>query len=589
MTRYAEGDKERVRDATDLLSLVETRTELSRKGVDSYFGRCPFHDERTASFHVRPQVGVYYCFGCHAKGDAFSFLMETEGLGFVEAMESLAERAGIELVREEEDPEAAERRGREKRLLEVLERAAAWYARALWESDDAERARAYLLGRGLSEETLRTFGVGWAPDAWDRTLVASRRAGWTEEELFAAGLVQRAKTGRVFDRFRERIMFPLADERGRVRGFGARAMRDDQGAKYLNSAEGPVFSKGRQLFALDRARRPAATTGEVVLAEGYTDVLALHQAGVETAVGLMGTALTEDQVGVLARTAKTVVLALDADRAGQEAMLKAARLAEGRGLELRVVGLPEGSDPADLLASEGAEALRTRCGRSMPFVVFRVERVLAEADTGSAEGRDRALTELRPLVRGLPPSIVREELVQRIAAHLQLPPTLVATLGGGGRSSPSVGARSGRDPGDARPAPVAAALDRRERTERDFLALVLALPAPGVEALGRLDPDAHFTTDATRRAARHIAAHPSDALAALTEEDDDLADLLARITARAERLRATRDLLRQAELILDLGRTEREIASARAEHRPHVDLAAHRDRVRRGIEDLELG
>jgi len=587
VTRYAEGSKERVRDATDLLALVETRTELSRKGVDSYFGRCPFHDERTASFHVRPQVGVYYCFGCHAKGDAFSFLMETEGLGFVEAMESLAERAGVELEREEEDPGAAERRGHEKRLLEVLERAAAWYARALWESDDAERARAYLLGRGLSEETLRAFGVGWAPEAWDRVLVASRRAGWSEEELFAAGLVQRGKGGRVFDRFRERIIFPLADERARVRGFGARAMREDQGAKYLNSAEGPVFSKGRQLFALDRARRPAATAGEVVLAEGYTDVLALHQAGVATAVGLMGTALTEDQVGVLARTAKTVVLALDADRAGQEAMLKAARLAEGRGLELRVVGLPEGSDPADLLASEGAEALRTRFGRSMPFVVFRVERALAEADTGSAEGRDRALTELRPLVRGLPPSIVREELVQRIAAHLQLPETLVATLGGGGRGRPGSGAPDGSR--GTRPAPVAAALDRRERTERDFLALVLALPAPGAEALARLDPDAHFTTEATRRAARHIAAHPSDPLAGVAEEDAELGALLARITARAERLRATRDLLRQAEFILDLGRTEREIASARAERRPHADLAAHRDRVRRGIEELELG
>ncbi len=559
MSRFAEGSKERVRQSAGILEVVGARVELQRKGVDSYFGPCPFHDERTPSFHVRPSTDSYFCFGCGEKGDAFTFVQQTEGMSFPEAVETLAERFGVELERVEEDPQEAERRATEKRLLALLERTAAWYARYLWEAGEAAEAREYLAGRGLSEETLRRFRVGYAPAAWDRVLGVARRAGFADAEIIAAGLAQAARgdTGRLYDRFRGRIIFPLADERGRVRGFGARAMADGEGPKYLNSAESPVFHKGRQLFALDLARRAAASAGSVVLAEGYTDVLALHQAGVPNAAGLMGTALTEDHVALLARVAPVLVLALDADTAGQGAMLKAAEVARRRKLELRVVALPEGGDPADLLVAEGEAGLRTRAARSVPFVVFQVERILAEADVGSAEGRDRALEALRPVLQPLPASVQREELARRIASHLALSPPLAATLSGGdgfvARSRP-VGAAPATGPGAG----------ARERTERAFLGLCLAFPTEGAAALGRLDLETAFLGEVTRRAARHLASHAEDPLGTVPEEAPEVGELLTGLSARFTPERASPGDLEHAELVLERGRLDRAIAAGRA-------------------------
>ncbi len=362
MSRFGDDARERVREAVDMIALVSERTELRRAGPDRYVGRCPFHDERTPSFGIDPFKKVYHCFGCQASGDVFTFVMETEGLDFAAALRALADRCGIELEPEGEDPAQAARRRRRERLHELLGRAADYYARYLWEAAEAEGARAYLLGRGLGEEILREFRVGYAPSAWDRILTASRRAGFSEEELLAAGLASRSRSrpGQVFDRFRERIMFPSADARGRVLGFGARAMRENQPPKYLNTSDGEIYHKRSQLFGIQLARAPAARAGRIVLVEGYTDVLALHQAGLRNAVGIMGTALTEEQVAELERVAPVLELCLDADRAGQEAMLRAARIAGGRKLELRVVALPEGADPAELIEREGADALRAR-------------------------------------------------------------------------------------------------------------------------------------------------------------------------------------------------------------------------------------
>src|SRR6201989_2255857 len=376
-----------------MVALVSARTDLRRAGVNSYFGICPFHEERTGSFHVSPDERLYHCFGCQASGDALKSVMEPEGVDFSGALETLAQRFGVELQVEAEDPRAAARRERRDRLQTLVDRAAVYYARYLWEAREAADARDYLLGRGLREETLREFRVGYAPSAWDRMMLASRRSGFTDEELLTVGLAQRSKQrpGQVFDRFRGRIMFPSADQRGRVVGFGARAMRDAQRPKYLNSAENELYRKREQLFGIDLARGAAARAGRMILVEGYTDVLALHQAGLANAVGIMGTSLTEEQVGILERVVSVLELCLDADRAGQEAMLRAARLAESRKLELRVVPLPEGTDPADLIARQGAEALRALVERSAPFIVFQVERILDRTDTRTAEGRDRAL------------------------------------------------------------------------------------------------------------------------------------------------------------------------------------------------------
>jgi DNA primase len=576
MPRYTDDSKEKVRDAVDMIALVSARTELRRAGVNSYFGRCPFHEERTGSFHVRPEEKHYHCFGCQMSGDPFRFVMETEGLDFVGAMESLAERFGVTLEVADEDPLAKARRERRERLHKLLDRAAAYYARYLWEAKEAEGARAYLAERGLEEATLKTYRVGYAPSAWDRLLLVARQAGFSEDELLATGLAQRSRQqrGSIYDRFRERIMFPLADSRGRVVGFGARAMRENQPPKYLNTSEGEVFHKGSQLFGIDLARKAAARAGSIVLAEGYTDVLALHQAGIENAVGIMGTSFTDEQARELERTARTLVLALDADGAGQEAMLRAARVAEGRSMELRVVALPPGLDPADLVQQEGAEAMRTRIGSSVPFVEFHVDRVLARAEVGTAEGKDRALAELRPLLGPLPASVLRDELVRRVAGRLDLSDQLAASLiGEGGAARQPVAAPPGPNSSFARqhangatapPAPVPVALDRRERGERTFLTLCLAFPREGRALLEEADLEQLFSSDLARRAASHLLSHADAPLEGLPDDDPELSSYVSELDARAARGGSARPgNLEHAWLSLELARLERAIDLAR--------------------------
>jgi DNA primase len=584
VTRYTDDSRDRVRDAIDMIALVSARTELRRAGVNSYFGICPFHDERTGSFHVSPDERLYHCFGCQASGDAFKFVMETEGVDFTGALESLARRFGVELQTESEDPRAAARRQHRERLHALLDRAAAYYGRYLWEADEAAPARQYLLGRGLHEDTLREFRVGYAPSAWDRMLLASRRAGFSDEELLAVGLAQRSQTrrGQVYDRFRERIMFPSTDPRGRAVGFGARAMRDNQPPKYLNTADNDIYHKRQQLFGINLARAAAARSGKMVLVEGYTDVLAVHQAGLSNAVGIMGTSLTEEQVAELERVVSVLELCLDADRAGQEAMLRAARLAAGRKLELRVVPLPEGTDPADLIERQGAEALRALVEASAPFSVFHVERILERADTRSAEGRDRALAELRPVLAELPASVLREDLLRRVAGRLELSEGRLASLIAGsapGRGGSPARSRSGTE------APVAPALDQGVRAERTFLVLCVSLPREGDAALASIDPDLLLTSDPLRRAARHLAGRAGAPLADLPPDDEQLASIVADLVARSGRAgNATVEQLEHARLLLELGRVERAIRRARAEGASGIsDLARERERMREAI------
>ncbi|HEY2537175.1 MAG TPA: CHC2 zinc finger domain-containing protein, partial [Solirubrobacteraceae bacterium] len=272
MALYTSDSRDRVRDAVDFIELVSARTDLRRAGQNSYEGLCPFHEERTPSFGIDPTQKVYYCFGCQAGGDVFKFVQETENVDFKGALELLADRCGIELQREQEDPEAAKRRRERERLFELLARTCAYYERCLWESPEAVRARDYLLGRGLGEEILREFHVGYAPSAWDRVLTGSLRGGFTESELYATGLAQRSQeNGRLYDRFRSRIMFPLANTRGRVLGFGARALSEDQRPKYLNTSDNTVYHKGLHLYGADLARVHAAKAGQTILCEGYTD------------------------------------------------------------------------------------------------------------------------------------------------------------------------------------------------------------------------------------------------------------------------------------------------------------------------------
>jgi len=594
---YTSESKDRVRDAVDFLELVSARTELRRAGPARYEGLCPFHDERTPSFGIDPAQKVYYCFGCQASGDVFTFVQETEGVDFKGALELLAERYGVELQREEEDPREAERRKHRERLLELLSRTASYYERFLWESGEASPAREYLAGRGLGEEILKEFRVGYAPSAWDRVLLASRRGGFSEQELYTTGLAQRSKeNGRMYDRFRSRIMFPLADVRGRVLGFGARAMREEQRPKYLNTSDNDVYHKGLHLYGSDLARAHATRAGEVILCEGYTDVIALHQAGMRNAVGLMGTALTGEQVGELARMSQTVLLALDADSAGQEAMLKASGLAAKRKLELRVVPLAAGADPAEMIQHDGAEAIKAAVARSVPFVRFRVERVLAGGDDSSPEGRDRIIEQLRPVFATLPPSAMRMELTRIVSGRLALPESLAETLLAG------EGSVQGRLPGTAqtgRPADGRQAVPkrpqrgsdvtRREDTERAFLALCIASPEEGERALASLDLDEHFSGGLLRRVARRLSAgelrapmsDPPGAEERL-EDDPQLKGLLAELVVEAGREKSDTAMLEVQRLQLELARVERQIQRARGQDAGDISaLAQHKAEVKR--------
>jgi DNA primase len=610
MARYTQASKDRVRDAIDFVELVSARTDLRRAGPSSYEGLCPFHDERSPSFGIDPTRKVYYCFGCQAKGDVFTFVQESEGVDFKGALELLADRCGVELEREAEDPREAEHRRRHERLMELLARTSAYYERCLWESKEAARAREYLEGRGLREETLRAFRVGYAPSAWDRVLVASRKGGFSERELYATGLAQRSasENGRIYDRFRARIMFPLADTRGRVLGFGARALREEQKPKYLNTSDNEVYHKGRHLYGADLARAHAARAGKAILCEGYTDVIAMHQAGMANTVGLMGTALTVEQVGELARMASTVLLALDADTAGQEAMLRASQLAARRSLELRVVSLPGGMDPAELIQREGPEAIAAAVEQSVPFVRFRVDRVLAAGDHSNPEGRDRMVEELRPVFATLPASAMRMELTRLVAGRLELPESLAERLlsvpaGSQVRTTGGAGPRAGREEGggDGMRASAGTArggraadrlaggeLSRRAETERTFLALCVASPEEGEQALKELDPEEHFTSERLRRAAAHLRegrlAEPMEGIA---DEDPELTGVLAELVVQAGRWPASAApaMLEVQRMQLDLARLDRRILTARAQGSGEVsDLAHRRAEVKRQFE-----
>ena len=578
MPRYTSESREKIRDAIDFVELVGARTELRRAGQQRYTGLCPFHEERSPSFGINPVEKLYYCFGCGEGGDLFKFVMETEGLDFQSALESLADRAGIELEREAEDPQAAKRRDRESRLLALLERTAAYYVRVLWESGEAADAREYLLGRGLSEGALRQFRVGYSPSAWDTVLNASWRSGYKNEEIYAAGLAVRGREGQIYDVFRGKIMFPLADRRGRVRGFGARAMRDGQGPKYVNTREGDVFSKGRQLFGLDVARAPASKAGSVILAEGYTDVIALHQAGFANTVGAMGTALTSEQASELGNLAALVLLCLDADAAGQQAAVRAAAVLPDR-LELRVVPLPPGADPADIVGEEGgAERMRTLLDGAVPFARFQVERTLERALGADATAQDQVLEEVAAVIRPLGGGIVRDDLVKLTSGRLGISPELVESAVRSARAPTA--ARGNVQAATRRPSDGAhQALDRREQTERAFLALCLALPEQGERKLAEADLDAQFTSPLTRRAAELLRGR-LETPSAVIAEDPELATLMAELVIRAGQLDATPATLDLEALQLDLHRLDREITAARTADGSLVhNLAEERQRI----------
>lgn len=464
-------------DRADLVELVRGRVNLVRRG-NRWVGRCPFHEERTPSFSlIPPDNRRYYCHGCGATGDAVRWMMDKEGAAsFPDAIEALAERFGVTVRYEQASPEEERRRKSDQRRLELLERAALFYGEYLWRAEEAGAARSYLAGRGFDEELLRGFRVGFAPG--DGSMLARRALseGFTAEQLADAGL-GRERGGRVSDFFVGRITFPITDLRGRVLGFGARTMDPNARAKYVNSPEGPRFSKRRLLFGLAQARQPAATSGWIVVVEGYTDVMALAKAGIRQAVACMGTSLTSEQVHELRRAARRIRLCFDADAAGERAAWRTAQAAGEYLADLEAIVMPAGTDPGDMARTGELERLHAIVAAAEPLSTFLITSRARRAGPTPA-AREEALREIAELLRAVPESVEKDESIRLAAGLLQLSRTMEERLRVAARHT-AAGERQGA------PAYLPSLGADWER-ERRVLVMAAALPdcAPGyLEAL----------------------------------------------------------------------------------------------------------
>lgn len=559
MARFANSSLDKLRDAVDIVDLINGYTDLRRAG-SQYTGLCPFHEERTPSFSVNPTEKLYYCFGCQEGGDSISFVQKIESLDFAQSIEWLADRYGVELEYEELDPKEAERQKQRERLYELLERATKFYERTLADADEAGPAREYLKERGFSPEVLAKFRVGYSPKAWDKLFVPALRQGFSEQELLAAGLTQRNDKGQIYDRFRGRVMFPLADSRGRVRGFGARAMREGDRPKYLNSADGPVYQKGRQLFGANHARSVAAKRGRVIAVEGYADVLALHDAGIDESVAVMGTAMTDEQVVELARLAPRIYLALDADRAGRQAMIRAARVADRHGIELLVVDLPTGKDPADLINEGGAEAFEERISKALTVVEFEIAQVLAGASLDTARGRDAVIAELQPIFELIPAGAVKDEQIRLVAGRLKVSENALAGL------------RNVRIKRDTQaPTAPASAIPESEKSERLFLASCLSAPAAGREYVDKLTDDL-LSTPLMRELRDHLRENFEKPLAGAASLKPELRDAVTEVAMLSERENASPKAIQLGFLQLEKAGLERALAGSAASDKAKIEL-----------------
>ena len=416
-------DVARVREVTDIVQLISTTVAL-RKAGRRWQGLCPFHTEKTPSFSVNAEEGLYYCFGCRASGDAITFVRQTEGLDFAASVEMLAARANITL-RYDSKGEAAQS-GRRKKLTDVVAAAVEWYHDRLLGAADAGAARRYLRSRGIDGDEVRAFKLGWAPDDWD-TLSRALRKQAPAELLVDAGLAYRNKRGGLTDNFRGRVLFPVFDVRGDPVGFGGRILPDGDGPagpKYKNTPESSLYAKSRLLYGLNWAKDAivrASEAGEVIVCEGYTDVIGLHAANLPQAVATCGTALTEDHVKMLSRFTKRIVLAFDADAAGSAAAERIYNWESKYALDVHVADLPEGSDPDDLARSD-PEDLRGRVEEAEQFLRYRLQRVLERANMATAQGRVRAADAALAVLDEHPSELVRDQFLMEVADRCELQP-----------------------------------------------------------------------------------------------------------------------------------------------------------------------
>jgi DNA primase len=537
-----------VKAAADMVEVVSARTPLRRASGSRFTGRCPFHEEKTPSFSVNPVDKLYYCFGCGKGGDIVAFVRETENLDFVGAIEWLADRFRIPLEYEEASPQHDEARRRRERLHAVLDQTAAYFERLLWDGPDGAPVREYLGGRGLGEEVAKEFRLGLSPG---RGLAEkAKERGFTLDDLKSAGLV----TTRGTDYFPQRLMFPLADSRGRVLGFQARKLREDDPlrGKYVNSPEGDLFHKGSILYGLHLAKTAIGKQDFAAVVEGNTDVIALRQAGFEPVVASMGTALTERQLRELGRMTKKLFLCFDADAAGQEATLRGMELAVKQGFEVKVVVLPEGQDPADA-PHDFAE--RLKAPESYPY--YRTRLIIERSSD-----RQEAWIRGRDFLDTVPDSPERQEAVRLLADKLDLPRGTLAGLaparGGGPRGGPAEAPRL---------------LEAADRRELEVLAACVAHPSL-VPYLAELSAD-HFDSNLNRRFRDMLVSG---------RDDPELTALRAELDARAAQEAIDERTGKELLLRLRDRKLKRDLSSA--DLAQTTELQAQLAKVRQALAEL---
>jgi len=513
--RIRDQDIEEVRRKAGLIEIASEYMQVRKAGSARFKALCPFHQEKTPSFSLEAARGLYYCFGCNKGGDVINLVMELESLTFVEAVERLAEKVGVRLTYEQQSAADRQAAGRKQRLIAAHREAVAFYHALLMDSAEAKAARDYLKGRGLSKETVAAFSLGWAPARWDDLCRHLAKKRFTEPELIEAGLALRSERGSLIDRFRGRVMFPTFDVAGEPVAFGGRVL-DDSTPKYLNTADTPIFHKGRVLYGLNWAKKAVASAGRIVVVEGYTDVIALHQAEITEVVASNGTALTADHFSLIGRFAPRAVLAFDSDRAGNAAAERAFDAALASGLDVRVLILPAGKDPADLVTSQGGEAFREITKSAVPIVEYRLLREIERFDLSDSEGRTRAVRAGIPILVRIRDEVMRRDYTSRLAEWTRLDAAVVFLEVGRATGDPT-----------ARAAPNIRRTSAQVRLERDLLKLALQYPASIEAHLDGVDPD--MLSVPTHRAIWREVAAGGDASTIVERLDEEGRGLVAKL------------------------------------------------------------
>lgn len=422
MKKFSSEFIEQVRQANDIVSVVSEYVSLKQQGRN-FWACCPFHHEKTASFSVAADKGFFYCFGCHAAGDVFAFIMKQENLSFTEAVTRLAERAHISLPKTEQSPQETARQNLCRRFFEINEMAGNFFHNCLLQSSLGKEGLAYFHSRHVSDDTIRAFKLGFAPDSWHMLTKAFQQRGVSGAELVRLGLAKE-KNGNFYDAFRKRVIFPIRDGRGRIVGFGGRVL-DDSKPKYLNSPETPIFNKRHILFALDMAQPAIYKEGCAILVEGYMDVVSAHNRGITNVVASLGTAFTTEQARLLQRQAAQLVLAYDMDAAGRQATMRAMEIVRGLHVSIRVLSLGQGKDPDEYITTVGPDAFRQAVAAAPNTLDYMLQTALQTYDITVPEGKSAIMASIMPAVARIDDRIVLEAFLTKAAQRLQVEETAV--------------------------------------------------------------------------------------------------------------------------------------------------------------------